>query len=240
MQDSYSATGRCFEYLNKDCGYEQWSQYLIEKLKSLGAGPVGADVGCGNGYFTRALCRAGYDMTGVDVSAEMLSRARILAAEEGINVPFVQGDAVKLKLLKKADFIISVNDCFNYIPPEKLPAAFARAAASLKKGGAFIFDISSRKKLEEVIGDNLFADDSEDYTYLWFNRREGESIIMDVTLFLRGKDGRYTRYDERHVQYMHGKAQTAEMLRAAGFSVQTEGHLGGSEDERINFICKKL
>ena len=37
----YSALGGAFEYLNDDCGYDEWSQYLINKLKSLGAGRVG-------------------------------------------------------------------------------------------------------------------------------------------------------------------------------------------------------
>ena len=67
MANSYSALGRWFEYLNNDCGYEEWSQYLINKLKSLGAGAHGVDIGCGNGYFTRALARAGYSVSGIDI-----------------------------------------------------------------------------------------------------------------------------------------------------------------------------
>ena len=52
---SYSALGSWFEYLNCDCDYPTWSQYLIDLLKKYGAGTMGADVGCGNGYFTRAF-----------------------------------------------------------------------------------------------------------------------------------------------------------------------------------------
>ena len=84
MKQSYAALGGKFEYLNSDCGYEQWSQYLIKRLQGMGAGECGADIGCGNGYFTRALARAGKQMCGVDISVPMLSRARQLAAEEGV------------------------------------------------------------------------------------------------------------------------------------------------------------
>ena len=49
MNDGYSALGGKFEYLNSDCDYEKWSQYLINTLQGLGAGPRGIDIGCGNG-----------------------------------------------------------------------------------------------------------------------------------------------------------------------------------------------
>ena len=57
MVNSYSALGRWFEYLNDDCGYEQWSQYLIDTLKNLGAGVQGVDIGCGKGGLQDARCR---------------------------------------------------------------------------------------------------------------------------------------------------------------------------------------
>ena len=88
MEHSYSALGRWFEYFNDDCGYEQWSQYLINKLKPFGAGSRGIDIGCGNGYFTRALTKAGYSMLGIDVSPEMLTRAQELSLKEGAKAEF--------------------------------------------------------------------------------------------------------------------------------------------------------
>ena len=88
MANSYSALGRWFEYLNNDCGYEEWSQYLINKLKSLGAGAHGVDIGCGNGYFTRALARAGYSVSGIDISPEMLNKAKAISLKEAICAEF--------------------------------------------------------------------------------------------------------------------------------------------------------
>ncbi|MEF9881095.1 class I SAM-dependent methyltransferase [Streptomyces sp. P9-A4] len=54
------------------------------------------DVGCGTGQTTRIAARQAYDgdVTGIDLSAPMLERARRDAAAEGIdNVTFEQGDA---------------------------------------------------------------------------------------------------------------------------------------------------
>ena len=240
MENSYSALGRWFEYLNKDCGYEQWSQYLINKLKPFGAGSRGIDIGCGNGYFTRALTKAGYSMLGIDVSPEMLTRAQELSLKEGAKAEFLLGDITKLKVNAKADFAVAVNDCLNYVPAQKLKAAFSHVRTCLKKGGAFIFDISSPHKLRNIIGDNLFAEDRDDVSYIWFNSLSGDSVIMDLTFFEKNSDGKYTRADERHVQYIHEEETIISELTAAGFSVTTEGHLGKEKLERINFICTRL
>ena len=240
MANSYSALGRWFEYLNEDCGYEQWSQYLINLLKSSGAGVRGLDIGCGNGYFTRALTRAGYSVTGIDISPEMLDTAQALALKEGIRAEFLLGDITKLKVTQKQDFCIAINDCINYVPKAKLKAAISRVANALKKGGVFIFDISSEQKLKEEIGDNLFAEDRDEISYIWFNTLNGDSVTMDLTFFERQADGKYARFDERHVQYIYREEEVLSALQEAGFTARAEGHLGKDKRERINFICTKL
>lgn len=241
MQNSYTALGSLFEYLNYDCDYDKWSQYLIKTLKERKAGLNGVDIGCGNGVFTRALYRAGYNVFGVDISQSMLNKAKTLAAESGAKIEFFLGDITKLKLNKKVDFAVAINDCLNYIPQSKLKTAFFHVASGLKKGGLFVFDISSEYKLKNVIGNNLFCDDGEDITYVWFNRFEGDRVIMDLTFFIKGDDGKYSRSDERHVQYVHTEDETLSALKESGFDViATEGHLGCEKTERINFICRKL
>lgn len=239
MENSYSALGRWFEYLNKDCGYEQWSQYLIELLKNRAAGVCGLDIGCGNGYFTRALIKAGYSVTGVDISPQMLDKAQQLALKEGVRAEFLLGDITKLKVTAKKDFCIAVNDCLNYVPQSKLKAAFSHVAGCLKRGGIFIFDISSSEKLRTVIGNNLFAEDGEDVSYMWFNSLMGDSVTMDLTFFERLENGDYARSDERHVQYIHEEEEILRSLREAGFDAISEGHLGKEKRERINFICTR-
>ena len=236
----YSALGGAFEYLNHDCGYDEWSQYLINKLKSLGAGRAGLDIGCGNGYFTRALIRAGYDVKGMDVSEEMLSSAVEIARREGVRAEFLYGDITKLKVNAKPDFIVAINDCLNYIPQSKLLNAFSKVHQNLKKGGVFIFDISSEEKLKNDLGNNFFADDGEDITYLWFNTLKEDSVDMDITVFTRTADGKYTRADERQTQYIHSEKTVISALKSVGFTVETEGHLGGTKEKRINFICRKI
>ena len=240
MANCYSALGRWFEYLNEDCGYEQWSQYLINLLKSQNAGISGLDIGCGNGYFTRTLIKAGYSVTGIDISPQMLDTAQRLALKEGIKAEFLLGDITKLKVNAKKDFCIAINDCINYIPKNKLKSALTRVGGCLKKGGVFIFDISSAKKLKDDIGNNLFAEDRDDISYIWFNSLEGDRVTMDLTFFERQNDGKYIRFDERHIQYIYEEDEILSALKEAGFTAKAEGHLGKDKRERINFICTRL
>ena len=237
---AYSAIGGIFERLNKDCDYLQWSQYLINTLKCEGAGLKGVDIGCGNGYFTRALEKSGYEMLGIDSSPEMLSEAVDLARKEGVRAPFLQGDIKKLAIGFKADFIVAINDVINYIPKNELEKTFKRVYSNLKKGGIFIFDISSERKLKEVLGNNLFCEDEDDFSLIWFNTLFEDRVEMNLTLYSSIGGGVYSRKDERHIQYIHGESGLLQALQSAGFTARCEGHLGGQKEQRINFICKKI
>lgn len=240
MAGSYETLGGWFEYLNSDCDYATWSQYLLNKLKCASVGHTGIDIGCGNGYFTRALNKAGYSVSGIDISPTMLTVARQKAAKEGVRCEFLLGDITKLKVCGKVNFALAVNDCINYVPPSKLSAAFRRVYSSLTGDGVFFFDISSENKIRNIIADNLFGEDGEDISYLWFNTQTADGVKMELTFFVKRADGAYDRFEETHIQYAHSEDKIVSLLKEAGFArVETEGHLGGDKTERINFFAYK-
>lgn len=242
MTSAYTSLAEWFEYLNADCDYEKWSQYLYNRLTAAGiTGGKSLDIGCGSGAFTRALAAYGFDMTGYDLSAEMLSKAERLGT--GPRVRYILSDARKVRVMGgRADFAICVNDCLNYIPQKDVPAFFARVNGCLRKGGCFIFDVSSPQKLRETIGNNAFCEDREELAYLWFNTLFPDRVEMDFTLFVKGKDGRFDRADEHHTQYIHEKAALLSAAEGAGFAVRAaEGAFGDARDTtRLNFICERL
>lgn len=240
--DAYRHLAKWFESLNDDCDYPKWSQYFIAGLSEYGAGRRGLELGCGSGVFCRALSKAGYLMSGADLSPEMLAEADRRAREEGNRIGFFLADAAALKTPEKYDFLIAPNDVYNYVPPQRLKRAFASARACLNKGALFWLDISSEYKLLTKVANTVSADDREEITYLSFNRREGNSVVMDVTLFAKREDGAFDRFDERHIQYIHKEEEVAAALSAAGFALlSVEGHLGEPKEgsDRLNFICRK-
>ncbi len=241
MAQPYDFLAEWFEILNDDCDYSLWSQYFISGLAALGAGKRGLELGCGSGAFTRALSREGYEMTGADLSAPMLSKARDLAQAEGVRAEFVLADAARLAVPSRFDFILSPNDCFNYIPGKGLLPAFRKIYAALRSGGIFWFDVSSEYKLREKVANNMFADDRDDVTYLAFNTLKEDRVETDITLFVREGE-LFRRHDERHTRYIHGEEALRSALEAAGFDVlSAEGHLGAPKEgsDRLNLICRR-
>ncbi len=239
---AYSALATHYEYFIADCDYEKWSQYVCGKVKEYSPTNIGADIACGSGYFTRKLKKRGFDVFGYDISPEMLTEARRLSAEEGLQIEYVQGDVKSFKSLNKLGFVTAINDGFNYIEPEHLSKAFKAVARSLKKGGAFIFDISSEYKLKNILGNNVFSVDDEDVTYVWFNKLENDKVIMDITLFERTGNV-YLRKDERHEQYIHSIKSVEAALFGAGFEIkEIVGDFGEKlkkNSERIHFVGVK-
>ena len=238
---AYSTLAEWFEYLNDDCDYENWSQYLIKKLSAYRL-ETGLDVGCGGGYFTRAFQRAGYEMTGMDVSLEMLDRAQSAALKAGLRGEYIHGDVAGKKLARKYSFATAINDCMNYVEPARLLKAFKNVYGCLQKGGVFLFDVSSPKKFAEKLSGAVNVDDREEVTYFSFTRFDGRQAILDVSLFVKNADGSYTRQDETHVQYAHSEEEILAALREAGFiKVSVEGHLGEekTQSDRLVFLAEK-
>ena len=237
---AYANLAKWFEYLNDDCGYENWSQYLIMQLKKY---PVatGLDVGCGGGWFTRAFQKAGYQMTGLDVSAEMLDYAQETALKAGLRSEYLLGDITKMKLPRRFDFVTAINDCINYIPKNKLNAAVKNVASALKKEGIFLFDISSPRKFREKIANTVCADDREEVTYISFNKEETDGVTMDVTLFVKTANNKFERLDETHRQYVYTEEEICQALENNGFEIiSMQGHLGEdkSQSDRIGFLAQ--
>ncbi|MBQ8229280.1 MAG: methyltransferase domain-containing protein [Clostridia bacterium] len=240
-QAAYANLAKWFEYLNDDCDYENWSQYLISRLSAFPL-RTGLDVGCGGGWFTRAFTRKGYAMTGMDISPEMLDFAQETALKEGVRGEYILGDITKTKLPRRYDFVTAINDCVNYIPKNRLDAAFKNIKNALGKGGIFLFDISSERKFREKIANTVSVDDRDDVTYIAFNREETDGVTMEVTLFQKRKDGAFERTDETHRQYIYTENVIVSALERNGFEVlSVEGHLGEDKNtaDRIGFLAKR-
>jgi SAM-dependent methyltransferase len=243
---AYSTLADWFEYLNDDCDYENWSQYLIEGLEENlpNKAPLckGLDAGCGSGYFTRAFSKHGFLMTGLDVSAEMLDKARSLSLKEGLSTEYLLGDISKFKTPTRYQFVTAINDCMNYVPKTKLLSAFKRVKDCLSKDGLFIFDVSSERKFLKKIANTVSVDDRDDVTYLSFNEVDGDKVTMDVTLFVKTKGSAYERFDEQHTQYIYREEEILSALESAGFEViKVEGIYGEDKlvTDRIYFFAKR-
>lgn len=241
----FGAIAEFYEYsMRENCDYAGWADYVTGIVKqSVKGGAKGIDFACGSGYFTRALKRSGYSVTGVDISPEMLTSAQKITAKENLFVPYIKGDMTNFKPFEKADFITVINDGINCIEPDKLDKTFKNFSHIINKGGILHFDVSSVYKLKNIIGNNTFCEDDDDYSYIWFNELFQEKVVMDMSVFLKGEDGRFIKRESTLTEFLYDIKTLKNALENNNFEVfNISGDMGGQlneKSERINITAVK-
>ena len=101
------------------------------------------DIGCGAGFFSILLAKEGHQVTGVDLTPDMVERARFLALEEGISEDIAEGscrfmvmDAENPEFADESfDVVISRNLTWTLPHADR---AYEQWIRVLKKGGCLI------------------------------------------------------------------------------------------------------
>ncbi|WP_102410424.1 methyltransferase domain-containing protein [Beduinella massiliensis] len=245
MYDDFAGV---YDLLMDDVDYAAWADYYAKLMEIYGKRPRRvAECACGTGSLTVPLARMGYEMTGLDLSAGMLRAAGEKARRAGVRAQFVRQDMRALTLGRRADAVLATCDGVNYLTDLEGVRAFFRAAfLSLCPGGGLFFDISSRYKLSQVLGDAFYGEERESVCYLWQNRWQEarQTVEMDLTFFVREADGRYRRFHELHRQRAHAREEIEGLLLEAGFEdVRAYGDKTfdppAQRAQRIHFAAKK-
>lgn len=133
------------EYMD-NIPYEEWCEYLVERLKEQGVTPDMeiADLGCGTGTVTQLLDKAGYSCVGIDNAPDMLTIAAEKLYESGQEIVYSLQDMRDFELPYEVDAMVSIADSMNYITSkEDITSVFECVKKGLKPGGVFIFDLKT-------------------------------------------------------------------------------------------------
>ena len=123
------------------------------------------DVGCGAGFFSVLLAKEGHQVTGIDLTPDMIKNARLLASEEKTDCEFLVMDAENPEFPEGTfDVIISRN--LTWTLPH-VSHAYGEWLRVLKKGGVLlnfdanygITDFSNVADLPENHAHNILGDD---------------------------------------------------------------------------------
>lgn len=244
---AYEAFASVYDLFMKQVEYDQWLNHIHAVWDKLGAKPKTViDLGCGTGSILLPLAKEGFEVIGVDLSPEMLAEADHKAMEEGLSVRLACQDMTELELGEKADCILSLCDCMNYLTEDgQLEDAFQSIAQHMKKGSLFLFDLNTEYKFREVLGQNVFGSAEEGAAYIWENDYdEGEKINeYYVSFFIEQENGLYERVEEYHYERAYSMEEIENGLQAAGMEL-VEVYDGYSFDaphagsERLLFVAR--
>jgi len=127
-----------------DEGYGEFARAgACEALRRLPGSGLVVELGCGTGISTQILSEAGYDVLGIDLSADMLA----IAARRVPRAELRQGSLWDAELPRCVG-VTAIGEVINYAAdesagPERLAELFERIHAALRPGGVLLFDFAT-------------------------------------------------------------------------------------------------
>ena len=243
---SYEALAASYDRLTRDVDYEDTVKFYRQILKREGLRPrTAVDLACGTGSITALLARMGLDVTGVDMSEEMLTVAQQKTCRLTPMPRFICQKLQALRLPRGVDLAVCGLDSLDYITdPADCEKAIARVYRALNPGGIFIFDVNTPEKLRAMDG-QVFLDEDEDVYCVWRGEFDEETNICSYGMDLFQRTGRlWQRSFEEHREYAYTREQLAAYLKKAGFcriAVYADRSFSppGEGEQRIYFKARK-
>jgi SAM-dependent methyltransferase len=244
IPDGYRAIAPYYDIFTKNVDYDRYASYIDAVFKRNKIDGLVLDAGCGTGIITSKLHKIGYEMIGVDQSAEMLS----IATNGHPGILFLCQDVTALDLYGTVQGAVATLDLVNHLP--SLDAArrfFARVALFMEKDGIFLFDMNLPYKHDQILADHAFIYEFESGMLVWQNDLyfDPNRVMITLDLFHRENDGRYSRQSDTFYEYTYEPDSVAQLLWETGFklieTIDGERFLPlQSDSESILYTAKRI
>ncbi|HFC30770.1 MAG TPA: class I SAM-dependent methyltransferase [Oceanospirillales bacterium] len=200
------------------------------------------DLGCGPGRHCLPLAEFGFDVTGLDSSAYLLSKAQEKAKEQNLNINFIQKNMLDYQAQNSFDLIINMFNSFGYFQThEQNQQVINNAYNNLTKQGTFIIDTVGKETLARIIEPvHLTEYENGDI------RIERPLLIDDMQVFSNEwmliKDDKVHRFNYQH--FVYTPLELTHMCQKAGFlHIEVYGSLHGDaydlDSERLVVVASK-
>lgn len=195
------------------------------------------DVGCGAGPLSATLADAGFEVTGIDPSPELLDLARAATPR----AHFIQASVYEMEL-PACEAIVALGEALTYHSEAAdadalLSAFFGNAAAALPAGGLLIFDVIEVG--EPSLAARTWAS-GDDWAVLAETREDqaARRLVRSIETFRRVGE-HYRRGRELHHVRLFDTAELCRQLAAFGFSIETARCYGAQPlpPRRRAFFC---
>lgn len=214
----------------EQAGFARYSEALMPRLLTLAQqsdwiGRRVMDMACGVGTAAIWLGQEGFRVTGVDVSSEMLIKARINAQEAGSStVSWRQQDIRDLDYSPGTLDLVTCLQALNYMQSLRdLERVFSNAHRVLAPEKLFIFDMETIEGLATRWGTGCHVpyDNAQDLTIIINSTFSYETLIntRKYVIFYDHGEG-WQRVEEEHALRGYPLQAVTTLLERAGFSVE--------------------
>ena len=240
-QQPYQGLAPIYDYVMRHVDYDEWVAYvqsLFERWDYNATRIV--DLACGTGNISFELHRLNYEVTGIDLSGDMLRVAEAKGGNTGIE--FVQRDLCQLAGLGPFDAAVCMYDSFNYLlEPGELDEALAGVLAILRPGGLFVFDICTERNSLRYFRDMRDSEQGPGFAYERHSVYEPETRLQSNHFRICFDAG--NALAESHVQRIYAVAEVTARIEASGFDLldALDGftfNRGTEDSDRIHFVLQ--
>lgn len=214
-----------YDRLMTDVDYNARADYLLYLFqKHDGKLPATVlDVACGSGALCEALQKRGIDPIGVDASETMLAKAAERFAESSTEILLLKQDMRELDLYGTVDGAVCVLDSVNHLCTTKdVKRFFERLRLFVKPNGLFVFDVNTPYKHREVLADNAFVFEQEEFVCVWQNHYAPRTAQTEMWLdfFVEEEDGRYCRLSDTVKERAYTEKTLRRLLAETGWTTE--------------------
>jgi len=234
----YKNFSKVYDLMMEYADYDGWKDIIEEKIEKYGETPKTIlDLGCGTGEVLIRLTPK-YEMTGVDLSKEMIELAKVKTDAASFHVQ----DMRTFKLDQKHDVVISLFDTINHlISLEGLKQTFQSVFDNLNEDGVYIFDVVTRELMDEMFPGGNFIDDRGEIMIIWEHEydEDEEFDYIDTTFFIKQKNGMFKKITEEYIKKIFTVDEIVNTANEVGFQVVEVEENSILAGERVFFTMKK-
>lgn len=205
--------------------------------EDIGTSTLVIDVGCGTGDLSVLMSRRGYDVTGLDVSAEMLDIASRKAESAGENVLWLCQDMCEMDTYGSYAAMFCLTDGVNHIlGKDRLRGFFSNAHNFIDPGGLLIFDFLPPRYFKRIAREGILCDTREEGCCVWWGSLSRGIIDYEIECFVASKDspGEYKRYYDAVTERGWTLREIRKLLRECGFSIVSRGRYEEGGPHSVN------
>lgn len=200
--------------------YVEEATLYLDYLKLFAEIPVRTllDLGCGGGHNDWTLKKQ-VDVTGIDISGDMLSLAKKLNPE----CRYLEGDMSKVRLGELFDVVL-LHDSVNYmLTSDDLKAAFRTCFEHLKPGGAMVTTVEQTPERFKQNSVNHSKESKGDIEITYFEHMydpdPNDTTYESTFVYLIRRAGKLESHIDRHLCGIFPLASWIDWMKEAGFQV---------------------